>query len=84
MTVKKEFPEWIKTLYRGVRAGVSAGIVAVMALKLDLSDPQEAMKVVFVVFGTGFVVSFGKWLRELLDAKFGVDANSFIAKMMPF
>jgi hypothetical protein len=79
---KKEYPEWAKTVYRGVRAGISAGIVAVMALRIDLAKPDEALKVVVMAFGTGFIVAFGKWFRELLDEKFGIDSKSIVAKTM--
>ena len=79
----KQFPEIYKTLYRGVRAGISAGVVAVMALKIDISDPKEALKIILLVFGTGFLVSFGKWAREKLDEWMGYDANSLISKVMP-
>lgn len=74
---------WAIILYRGIRAGVSAGIVAVLALKIDLSDPKKALQVVAIAFGTGFLVCFGKWLRELLDKQFGYDEKSVIAKVMP-
>ena len=37
---KKEFPEWGKTLYRGLRAAVAAGIAQVWLLRPDLSDPN--------------------------------------------
>ena len=82
MMVVKQYPEIYKTLYRGVRAGVSAGIATVLLLKLDLSNPQEVLRVVLMAFGTGFLVAFGKWAREFLDAKFGYDANSLVAKTM--
>jgi len=81
--MKKEFPEWAKTLYRGVRAGVSAGVAAILLLKIDLSDPQKAMQVVALVFVAGFIVAFGKWLRAWLDSKFGYDENSLVARIMP-
>lgn len=80
---KKEFPEWVKTLYRGLRTGVSAGVVAVFALKLDLSKPEEMAKIVAITFGSAFLVAFGKWFRELLDKQFGLDEKSLVAKIMP-
>jgi len=79
----KVYPEWAKTLYRGVRTGVSAGIAAVLLLKLDLSNPQEALRVVLMAFGAGFLVAFGKFVREFLDKQFGFDANSLVSKTMP-
>jgi ABC-type transport system involved in cytochrome c biogenesis permease subunit len=80
---KKEFPEWAKILYRGVRAGISAGLVAIMALKLDLSDPKEAVKLVAITFGTAFIVALGKWARDLFDKWFGWDEKSIFAKVLP-
>ncbi len=80
---QKDFPEWGKTAYRGIRAGVSAGIIAVLALKLDLSKPEEAVKLVVLTFGTAFLVAFGKWAREKLDKWMGFDEKSLIAKAMP-
>jgi len=80
---RKEFPEWAKILYRGVRAGISAGIVAVMALKLDLSDPKSALKLVVITFGTAFFVAVGKWARDLVDKWFGWDEKSIFAKTLP-
>jgi len=81
--MKKQFPEWIKTLYRGIRAGVSAGIASVLILQINLNDPKEALKVVAVAFVSGFAVAFGKWAREYLDSQFGFDSNSIVAKAMP-
>ena len=80
----KQFPEWAKTLYRGVRAGVSAGLVAAWALKPDWTNLEEDLKVVGVAFGTAFLVAFGKFLREVLDKWFGLDEKSLVAKTMPF
>lgn len=83
MTAKKQFPEWAKILYRGVRAGVSAGVVAVLALRIDLANPEEALKVVVITFGAGFMTAFGKWLRNFLDEKFGYNEKSVVARVMP-
>ena len=82
MTVK-QFPEWAKTLYRGIRAGISAGLIAAWAIKPEWTNLEESLTVVGVVFGTAFLVGFGKWFREWLDKKFDFDANSLIAKIMP-
>ena len=85
--MKKEFPEWAKTLYRGVRAGVAAGISSVIALKLVVNQDlftKETLIVVLIAFGSGFIVAFGKWFRAWLDEKFGFDEKSLPAKLMPF
>jgi hypothetical protein len=81
--MKKPFPEWGKVLYRGIRAGVSAGIVAVMTLKIDLADPEEALQVIAITFGTAFLVAFGKHLRNKFISWFGWDEKSLVARMMP-
>ena len=83
MAKVKQFPEWAKTLYRGVRAGVSAGLAAAWALQPDWSDLEQAIKPVAVAFTTAFLVAFGKWLREWIDKQFGWDEKSLVAKMMP-
>ena len=79
----KEFPEWAKIVYRAIRAGVSAGTIAVMALRIDLGNPQEALKVVIITFGTAFLVAMGKWVRDLFDKWFGFDEKSLFARVMP-
>ena len=80
---KQEFPEWAKTLYRGVRAAFAAGIAHAWILQPDWSNLEESLKVVGTAFLTGFIVSFGKWIREFLDEKFGFDEKSVPAKFMP-
>jgi hypothetical protein len=80
----KQYPEWAKTLYRGLRAGISAGFVSAWAIQPDWSKPEESFKIVAIAFGTGFAVAFGKWLREFFDSEFGFDANSVISKVMFF
>ena len=81
--MKKQFPEWAKTLYRGLRAGVSSGLVAIWALKPDWNNLEESLKIVGIAFGTAFIVAFGKWLRAYLDETFGIDEKSLISKFMP-
>mgnify|MGYP001564462003 CR=1 FL=1 len=80
---QKEFPEIYKILYRGARAAISAGLVAAWAIQPDWSNLEESLKVVAVAFGTGFLVAAGKWVREFLDNRFGVDEKSLISKVMP-
>jgi hypothetical protein len=79
----KQFPEWIKTVYRGVRAGISAGLIAIWAMKPDWNNLEDSLKIVGIAFGTAFLVAFGKWAREELDKAFGYDANSIIARIFP-
>ena len=79
----KPFPEWVKTLYRGVRAAVSAGLAQAFLLKPNWSDPDEALRTVAVAFVAGFLPALGKVLREQLDAYFGWDSNSLPSKLMP-
>lgn len=83
MGEKKQFPEWAKILYRGVRTAVGAGLAQAWLLKPDWSNPEEALKTVGAAFAAGFIVSFGMWLRGFLDEKFGFDAKSLVAKIMP-
>ena len=87
----KQFPEWAKILYRGVRTAVAAGFTSAGALyavlKPDWSNPDVAAKMVaiplVVAFAAGFIVSFGMWLRDWLDSEMGFDEKSLIAKLMP-
>ena len=79
----KQFPEWIKTLYRGIRAGISAGLIAIWALKPDWTNLEDSLRIVTITFGTAFLVGFGKWAREYLDKRFGYDNNSLIARIFP-
>jgi len=80
---KKEFPEWAKILYRGVRAAVGAGLAQAFLLKPDWSNPEEAMRTLSVAFVAGFLPAFGMWLRDRIDEWFGLDEKSLPAKVMP-
>lgn len=83
----KPFPEWAKILYRGIRAGISSGVAAIIALNFGLGDiieaPQKIGIAALVAFGSGFLVAFGKWFRDFLDEKFGYDEKSLVARAMP-
>ena len=76
----KQFPEWAKILYRGVRAAVGAGLAQVILVPDWQSAPE---RVLFVAFLAGFLPAFGMWARTLLDEKFGYDEKSLIARVMP-
>lgn len=80
---KKQFPEWARILYRGVRAAVAAGIAQALLLNPDWSKPEEAARLLGVAFVAGFLPSFGMWLRDRLDEWFGLDEKSLVAKVMP-
>ncbi len=81
--ITEDFPLWASIVYRAVRASVGAGIAQAIVLQPDWSNPQEAAKLLAVAFGTGFIVAFGKWLREVLDKHFDQDEKSLTAKVMP-
>lgn len=83
MAEKKEFPEWAKIFYRGIRSAVGAGIAQTILLKPDWNNPEEALRTLSVAFLAGFIPAFGMWLRDFLDEKFGQDEKSVIAKTMP-
>jgi len=76
----KEFPEWAKILYRGVRAAVGAGLAQVILVPDWQSAPE---RVLFVAFLAGFLPAFGMWARDMLDKWFDWDEKSIIAKVMP-
>lgn len=81
--MKKQFPEWAKIAYRGVRAAVGAGISQVVLLQPDLSNPKEAIKMLSVAFLAGFIPALGMFIRDFLDSQFGLDEKSTIQKTMP-
>ena len=96
MTKKKTptpnpFPEYAKVLYRGVRAGISAGLttagVTAGLLGLDITKPDMITKILVLAlvisFGTGFLTAFGKVLRTYLDKVFGYNEKSLVARFMP-
>lgn len=82
----KVYPEWAKTLYRGIRSGIAGGTGAFTAAKfvfgLDLLD-EKTFQMTIIVFAFGFLTSFGKWAREFLDEEFDFDADSMVSKLMP-
>lgn len=80
---KKEFPEWARIAYRGVRAAVGAGIAQVIVLRPDLTNPQEAAKVIALAFLAGFLPALGMWARDMLDTHFGYDEKSLVQRVMP-
>ncbi len=82
--MKKEFPEWAKIAYRGVRSAVAAGIAQTVLLRPDLSNPEESLKMLSVAFLAGFIPALGMFLRDWLDSAFGLDEKSTIQKTMPF
>jgi len=79
----EKFPDWAIALYRGVRAAIGAGMAQAIVLQPDWNNPNEALKVLFTAFVAGFIPAFGKWLRDLLDSKFGYDEKSLVARVMP-
>lgn len=84
MDNKKQFPEWAKILYRGVRAAVGAGMAQAWLLRPDWSNPEEAFKTVAVAFVAGFLPAFGMWLRDRLDQWFSWKPDGIVQKVMPF
>jgi hypothetical protein len=83
MAVKKEFPEWARILYRGLRSAVGAGIAQVVVLQPNWSNQEEVIRTVLVAFGAGFLPAFGMFLRDWLDKVFGLDEKSVVARTMP-
>lgn len=77
MAVKKEFPEWARILYRGIRTAFTAALTQTLVLKVDWTNPQEAFKTMGVSLLSGFIVALGMWLRDLMGDK------STVSKVMP-
>lgn len=80
---KKQFPEWVRIVYRGFRSAVGAGIAQIILLRPDWSVPEEAARTLAVAFLAGFIPAFGMWLRDFLDKTFDQDEKSLIQKTMP-
>ena len=59
------YPAWKKVVWRLFRGSVSAALADVFLLRPDLSDPEEAVKLVIASFAVGFILAFGKTLREI-------------------
>lgn len=65
------YPEWKRIVWRGFRAAVASGVGAVVVLKVDWSDPEVAVRLVAGAFLSGFLVSAGMWVRDILGSKQG-------------
>lgn len=83
MGEKKQFPEWAKMLYRGVRAGIAAAIAQTLIMNVDWSNLEESWKNIAVVLVTGFLPPVGMALRDIFDKWFGYDEKSAVQKLMP-
>lgn len=79
----KQFPEWARILYRGVRGAVGAGLAQIVLLQPDWSVPQEALRTLAVAFLAGFIPAFGMYARDFLDKYFDQDEKSLIQRTMP-
>ena len=77
MAVKKEFPEWIKVLYRGMRTALVTAMTQTLVLQVDWSKPEEALRAMGVSLLSGFLVSLGMYFRDLLGEK------NVVSKIMP-
>ena len=64
MNNKKEFSEFFRILYRGVRAAVGAGLAQVIILQPNWSKPEEGIRTLAVAFLAGFIPAFGKFVRD--------------------
>lgn len=78
MSVKKVvFPEWAKILYRGVRGALITALTQTLVLKVDWTQPDQALKAMGVSLLSGFIVALGMWIRDLLGE------TNVISKVMP-
>jgi len=76
----KQFPEWAKILYRGVRSAVGAGLAQIFLIPDWQSAPERTLLVAFVA---GFLSALGMFLRDKVDEWFGWNEKSLIQKVMP-
>lgn len=81
--MKKEFPEWAKILYRGIRAAIAAGLAQTIVLKPDWTNPKETLTTLGIAFATGFTVSFGMWLRDKADEWFEWKPDGLFQRLLP-
>ena len=81
MGSKKQFPEWARILYRGVRSAIAAGIAQMILIPDWQSAPERTLLVAFVA---GFLPSFGMWVRDQVDKFFGWKPDGIVQKVMPF
>ena len=79
-SIKKE---WIRIIYRGVRTAVASGLALAWATKVDWTNLEDALKVVGGAFLSGFIVSLGMWLRDILDSEFGFGEKSLLNRIIP-
>lgn len=76
----KEAPEWVRILYRGVRAAIAAGIAQVILIPDWQSAPERTLLVAFI---TGFLPSLGMFLRDKVDELFGWKPDGIVQRVMP-
>lgn len=80
MAVKKEFPEWAKILYRGLRAAIGAGIAQIVLIPDWQSVPERTLMLSFLA---GFLPALGMYLRDQVDKWFDWDEKSLFQRLMP-
>lgn len=80
---KAEILVWTKILYRGLRPAIASGLAQAFLLNPDWLNWSSSWRNILVVFLSGFLPSFGMWLRDRLDEWFGWDGKSIAQKVMP-
>ncbi len=80
MGEKKGVPEWVKILYRGVRAAIASGIAQVILIPDWQNAPERTIGIAFI---SGFLPSFGMYLRDKVDEWFGWRPNGVVQRTMP-
>jgi len=73
--------ELIRIIYRGVRTAIAAGVTSALIIQ---PENGEYTKVLLAAFSSGFIVSLGMYLRDILDKHFDFDEKSLPNKLMPF
>jgi hypothetical protein len=77
----KQVPEWVKIVYRGIRAAIASGIAQIILIPDWQSQPERTLLIAFL---TGFIPAFGMWTRDQLDKYFGFKPDGLVQKIMPF
>jgi hypothetical protein len=77
MATKIVFPEWARILYRGARVAIVTAFTQTVALQVDWTKPDVAIRTLVVSFVSGFLISLGMWARDHFGEK------ALISKVMP-
>jgi len=73
----KEYPEWKRIIYRGFRTSFASAVAQTVAIKVDWTKPEEAIRTLIVSFFAGFLVAVGMYVRDWFKP------DSIVSKVTP-